>query len=139
MKSIEIKYIPKGMVSKNFYYYILIAGFCRLIDIGILYALTDWAGLFYLLSATFSFIMAQSLNYYLNRTFNFGDKSRQIAKQFTMFISVNAIGLGISLGILVLLVEVFGWWYIPARIIGMPIAFIFNYFMHKRYTFAAFD
>jgi len=129
----------RDLISRNFCYYFLIAGFCSLIDIGILYALTDWAGLFYLLSATFSFILAQSLNYYLNKTLNFKSKSKKIVKQLAMFISVNTIGLGISLGILALLVEIFGWWYILARIIAMLIAFNFNYFMHKRYTFSVFD
>jgi putative flippase GtrA len=135
----RIEHVLKGRISKNFFYYLLIAGFCRVIDLGILYALTDWVGLFYLLSATLSFILAQSLNYYLNKTLNFGDKSRQIAKQLTMFMAVNAVGLGVSLGIMALLVEVFGWWYILARIVGMVIAMSFNYFMHKRYTFSKFN
>ncbi|MFC2056476.1 GtrA family protein [Chloroflexota bacterium] len=139
VKNLEIKYVPKCVINKNFLYYFLIAGFCSLIDIGMLYVLTDWLGLFYLFSATFSFIIAQSLNYYLNRRFNFRSKSKQIAKQLTMFVAVNTIGLGISLGILAFLVEVLGLWYILARIVGMVIAVSFNYFMHKRYTFAVFD
>ena len=126
-------------ISKNFYYYFLIAGFCSLIDLGILYALTDLAGLFYLFSATFSFIAAQSLSYYLNRPFNFRNKSKKIAKQLTMFVSVNTVGLGISLGILAFLVEFLGLWYILARIASMLIAFNFNYFVHKRYTFSVFE
>ena len=136
MKSGVIKYLSKYAFSRNFYYYFFIAGFCSLVDLGLLYALTEWAGLFYLLSATLSFIVAQSLNYYLNRTFNFRNKSKKIARQLTMFISVNAIGLGVGLGILTFLVEIFGVWYIIARIISMLIAFTFNYSMHKKYTFA---
>ncbi len=128
----------RDMISKNFYYYFLIAGSCSLIDLGILYALTEWAGLFYLVSATFSFIVAQNFNYYLNKTFNFRDKSKKIAKQLTMFIAVNTVGLAISLAILAFLVEIFGWWYILARIISMLIAFTFNYTIHKRYTFSVF-
>ncbi|MFC1872244.1 GtrA family protein [Chloroflexota bacterium] len=126
-------------INKNFLYYFLLAGFCSVIDVGVLYALTDWAGLFYLISATFSFIIAQSLNYYLNRRLNFRSKSEQVAKQLTMFISVNTVGLGISLGILAVFVEVFGLWYILARIISMLIAFNFNFYIHKRYTFVLFD
>lgn len=135
----RIEHVLRGRISKNFFYYLLIAGFCRVTDLGILYALTDWAGLYYLLSATLSFILAQSLNYYLNRRFNFRSKGKQVAKQFTMFISINAVALGITLGILFLLVEVFGWWYILARIIGMLVAITFTYTLHKRYTFAIFD
>lgn len=135
----RIEHVLRGRISKNFFYYLLIAGFCRVTDLGILYALTDWAGLYYLLSATLSFILAQSLNYYLNRRFNFRSKGKQVAKQFAMFISINAVALGITLGILFLLVEVFGWWYILARIIGMLVAITFTYTLHKRYTFAIFD
>jgi len=134
-----MQYVPKLFISKNFYYYFIIAGFCSLVDLGILYALTDLAGLFYLFSATFGFIAAQSLNYYLNRTFNFKSKSKKIGKQLTMFIAVNTLGLGISLAILAFLVEVLGLWYILARIISMLIAFNFNYFVHKRYTFSIFE
>ena len=139
MKFGRLEQVLRGRISKNFFYYFLIAGFCRVIDLGILYALTDWAGLFYLLSATLSFILAQSLNYYLNRRFNFRSKGKQVAKQFAMFISINAVALGITLGILLLLVEVFDWWYIFARIIGMLVAITFTYTLHKRYTFAIFD
>lgn len=140
MQSDEIKYLPKYVITKkNFLYYFMIAGFCSLIDLSVLYVLTELAGLFYLLSATLSFILAQSLNYYLNKALNFRNKSRQIAKQLTMFVAVNAVGLGISLGMLALLVEIFGLWYIPARIISMLIAFNLNYFIHKRYTFSIFD
>ena len=135
----RLEHVLRGRISKNFIYYFLIAGSCRLIDLGILYALTEWAGLYYLLSATLSFILSQSLNYYLNKTLNFGDKSRQVAKQLTFFMAVNAVGLGVSLGIMALFVEVFGWWYILARIVGMVIAIGFNYFMHKRYTFSKFN
>ncbi len=133
------RYVIRGRRSRNFYYYLLIAGFCRLIDLAVLYALTDWAGLFYLLSAILSFVLVQSLSYYLNKRFTFRNRSRQIAKQLAVFMLVNAIGFGVSLGLLVLLVEVFGWWYILARIVGMVIAINSNYFMHKRYTFAVSD
>ncbi len=133
------RYVIRGGRSRSFYYYLLIAGFCRLIDLGVLYALTDWAGLFYLLSAILSFVLVQSLNYYLNKRFTFGDKSRKIVKQLATFMLVNAIGFGVSLGLLALLVEVFGWWYLLARMVGMVIAINSNYFMHKRYTFAVSD
>ena len=134
-----VKYVPKHTLSRNFYInYFLIAGFCSLIDIGVLYVLTDWIGVFYLVSATLSFIAAQILNYCLNKTLNFRDKSNKIGIQLAMFVAVNTLGLGISLGILAFLVEVAGLWYIPARIVAMLITFNFNYFIHKRYTFTIF-
>ena len=132
---LELKFLPRIWRSRSFCYYVLIAGFCRLIDLAGLYALTDWAGLFYLLSAILSFVLAQSFNYYLNRRFTFGNRSRQIAKQLTMFMAINAIGLMVSLSIMSLLVEVFGWWYILSRIVGMVSAIVLNYPMQKKYTF----
>jgi putative flippase GtrA len=124
------------MASKNFLNYFLIASFCSLIDLAVLYILTDIAGFFYLLSATFSFIAAQILNYYLNKTLNFNDSSKKTSKQLTIFVLVNTIGLCISLLILAFLVEVLDVWYIFAKIVSMLLAFNFNYYIHKNYTFA---
>lgn len=120
----------------NFFYYFVIAGFCSLIDLILLYILTEFLGILYLLSATISFIVVQILNYYVNKTFNFKNKSKHVSRQFSLFILINTVGLALSLGILALLVEVFGLWYILGRIISMLFAFNFNFFLHNRYTFA---
>ena len=124
------------MISRNFYNYFFIAAFASLIDLGLLYFLTDVVGIFYLISATFSFVGAQVVNYLVNKKLNFNNPSRKIVKQLIFFIFVNTIGLGISLVILAFLVEVFGIWYILAKIISMLVAFNSNYYFHKKYTFS---
>lgn len=131
ISNIKDKYI----FDKNFYGYFSIASLCALIDISLLYFLTDLVGILYLFSAILSFTVAQVFNYFINKKFNFRDKSENVKKQLITFITVNTLGLGISLAILVFLVEVFSVWYITAKLFSMGVAFLFNYTIHKKYTF----
>jgi putative flippase GtrA len=105
-----------------------------IVDFGILYLLTDKFGLHYLASATISFVIAASINYYLNKTWTFKVPG-QLAKQVSIFLLIATTGVLLNNLILFLLVEFGGWWYIYAKIIATCIVTIGNFLGNKYFTF----
>jgi putative flippase GtrA len=107
-----------------------------MIDFGILYLLTDGFGFHYLWSATISFIVAASYNYYLNKTWTF-KAGGKLSKQVGIFLLIAGSGVLLNNLILYLLVEQAHWWYIYAKIIATGIVTIGNFIGNKYLTFKA--
>ncbi|MFA6253507.1 MAG: GtrA family protein [Patescibacteria group bacterium] len=105
-----------------------------MIDFGILYLLTDGFGFHYLWSATISFIVAASYNYYLNKTWTF-KVGGKLSKQVGIFLLIAGSGVLLNNLILYLLVEQAHWWYIYAKIIATGIVTIGNFIGNKYLTF----
>ena len=105
-----------------------------IIDFGILYLLTEALGFHYLWSATISFIVAASYNYYLNKTWTF-KAGGKLSKQVSIFLLIAGSGVLLNNLILYLLVEQAHWWYIYAKIIATGIVTIGNFIGNKYLTF----
>lgn len=105
-----------------------------IIDFTILYNLTDKLGFHYLWSATISFIVAASVNYYLNKTWTF-KVGGTLIKQAGIFLLIAGSGVLLNNLILFLLVEFGDWWYIYAKVIATGIVTIGNFLGNKYFTF----
>jgi putative flippase GtrA len=113
----------------------LIVGFVSaVIDFTILYLLTDKVGFHYLWSATISFIVAASLNYYLNKTWTF-KVGGALAKQAGIFLLIASNGVLLNNLIMYLLVEHGHLWYIYAKIIAVAFVTTINFLGNKYFTF----
>jgi putative flippase GtrA len=115
--------------------YVLYAGIATLVDLGVLYALTEYAGVWYLFSAVISYCAGMVTNFTLNKYLNFRNKSRKIVQQFGIFAIVAVVGLGLNQLILAVLVEVFKLWYMYAKLISIAIVMFWSFFGHKKLTF----
>ena len=112
------------------------------VDTGILWLLTEKAGLFYIYSAVISTETAITTNFILNNTWTFRDRRYATSNVVSRFIKYNVtciIGVGIKLGILTLMTEVFGLYYIISNIIGIAIAFLWNYFGSTKWAWREKD
>ena len=105
-----------------------------IIDFGILYLLTEALGFHYLWSATISFIVAASYNYYLNKTWTF-KAGGKLSKQVSIFLLIAGSGVLLNNLILYLLVEQAHWWYFYFKIIATGIVTIGNFIGNKYLTF----
>ena len=123
---------------KLFAKYIVFAGFATLVDLGLLYSLTEFLHIWYFYSAIFSYFVGMVTNYLLNKYLNFMNKSKRIIPQFTLFIIVALIGLGLNQLILYYLVEFAGLWYMTAKIIAIFIVMFWSFYGHKKLTFGIF-
>ncbi len=110
-------------------------GLAFVTDAGLLFIFTEYGHLWYLISATFSFLIAAVVNYSFQYFVTFKDNRGQIKKQFTLFVIIAAVGLAINNSLLYIQVEWFGLWYMLAKVIAAVIVLIWNFMMNKYYTF----
>jgi dolichol-phosphate mannosyltransferase len=105
---------------------------------GILWLLTDFAGLKYYISSPFAIEASIISNFILNNRFTFGD--RRIATHGSFFsrllkFNITCIfGALIQYGLLVLFTSVFGVHYLISNLIGIAAAFIWNYLLSLIWT-----
>jgi dolichol-phosphate mannosyltransferase len=101
------------------------------VNIGILYLLTEFAGLFYLASAVIAIEVSIISNFSLNDYFTFADKRAPgitgFLRQLGKFNLVSLFGLVINTAVLALFTEVFGVYYLVSQLFGIAAATSWNY------------
>ncbi|MDD5083530.1 MAG: GtrA family protein [Candidatus Moranbacteria bacterium] len=115
---------------ERFLKYSLTGGSTFLVDLCLLYVLTDVFGWNYLVSAAVGFTIAVSLNYWLARKFVFSETLRGVREGYIIFGSIALGGVLIVIGLMYILVAKFGWPYLLSRIAVASFAGIWNYFLN---------
>lgn len=112
--------------------YCFVGGFAFMVDAGGLYVLTEYAGMYYLLSATISFIAGLVVNYLLSTSWIF--RKSKLANRWTEFVIYSAIGV-VGLGMNALFLYVFTDWlhiyYMMSKIITAAMVMLWNFFARK--------
>lgn len=102
------------------------------IDYGLLYALTEFVGINYLVSSAISFCVSVVVNYLISVNWVFdvaGERSK--GKDLAVFVILSAIGLGINQLVMWVTVEKFALWYMIGKLIATFIVMIWNYITRK--------
>lgn len=123
---------------KLFVGYVIFAGFAALVDLSLLYSLTEFLRVWYFYSAAFSYLVGMIINYSLNKYLNFRNRSKKIIPQFGLFATVALIGLGLNQLIIYILVEFINLWYMFAKFIAIFIVMFWSFYGHKKLTFNVF-
>lgn len=110
------------------------------VNMGLLYLLTKFAGLYYLFSAVFAIEASILSNFFLNEIWTFADKGRAGVKHFfTRMVKCNAVylfGVALNLATLWTLTEFAGLYYLLSNFIGILFGFAWNYVANKHWTWA---
>jgi len=108
------------------------------VNIGLLWLLTELGGLPYIISAAISIESAIISNFILNDIFTFRDRRSPGAKprlqRLLKFNLVSLAGMGINMGILLLLTEVAGIYYLLSQLCGIAVAALWNYSLSTWWT-----
>lgn len=108
------------------------------VNTGILYILTEYAGLYYLVSSLFAIEASIITNFLLNDSWTFNDKVKsRIAEKWKRFVSfevISVLGVAINMGVLYTLTEFAGIWYILSNIVGILVAFAWNFYVNRHVT-----
>lgn len=106
-----------------------------IVDFGLLYLLTEYVGLWYLTSATIAVVVAIIVNYVWQRIVTFKSLDRNVAKQFSKFVIISLVAIGLNIILMYVLVEFVGLWYLLAKVFVTIIAWFWNFFGNKYFTF----
>ena len=113
-----VRYVVAGLISVS-------------INIGLLYSLTEFAGLWYLFSSTIAFVIAVVVSFTLQKFWAFKEHSTdELAKQASIFISLALLNLAFNAGLMYTLVELVFVPYILAQIIVGALIALWSFFAY---------
>lgn len=115
--------------------YVICAGIATMVDVGLLFSLTEFIHFHYFYSAAAAYIAGMTTNYLLNKVFNFKNKNKHVVYQFGLFAIVAFIGLGFNQLIIYFLVEFASMWYMLAKLISIAVVMLWSFYGHKKLTF----
>ena len=108
-----------------------------IVNLGLLFYLTEYVGLWYFLSYTLAISASITSNFILNKFWTFRDSinSQRTIVMYVKFVSVSIVGMAIQLGTVYLLVESLAVYYMLAALVSISIAGVINFMIHRRWTF----
>ena len=109
-----------------------VGGVSFLIDYSLLYALTEFAGIYYLYSSAISFSVSVIFNYWLCVIYVFKGARKQTPRQAIFFFVTGAIGLVLNQFCMWLFVAIVGLHYMLAKIFATAIVTIWNYVTKRK-------
>ncbi len=130
LSSKSFKSISSSPAALEILRFLIAGGSCFILELAVLYILTEFVGFNYLISAAVAFTLAVAINYFLCAYWVFATKNRSITTKF-IFIATSVIGLGINQLCMWLFVEFCGIYYMLAKIFATAIVTIWN-FITKR-------
>ena len=99
------------------------------IKLGALYILTDIVGIWYLASYGIAFILSVISNYVWNSRWTFRNRGG-----FVKYLVISSFTLSFNLGLIYILTDFLGLWYIVSGAFGVLSAFLINYALSRKYV-----
>ena len=104
-----------------------------LLDYGLLFALTEWAGLYYLLSSMLSFSISTIFNYIASVRWVFAvNQEYSKTRNFVLFVILSIIGLGLNALVMWVGVEFLYWHYMLVKIGAAALVMVWNFITRKK-------
>lgn len=109
-----------------------------IVNEGLLWILKQFAGLPLTVSSGISIEISIISNFVLNNFFTFPDRrapgTRLFLRRLGKFNAVSLVGLGINIGVLLLLTNIFNLYYLLSNLAGIAIAMLWNYLVNLGWT-----
>jgi len=120
----------------QFFRYLFVGGTAFVVDYGLLYVLTEYAGLHYLLSATISFIAGLVVNYLLSTWWIFRKSKLQNKwAEFLVFAIIGVVGLLLNNLFMYVFTDLFHIHYMVSKLITTALVMIWNFAGRKYILF----
>jgi len=114
-----------------------IVGFSGLfVDFGITYICKEWLKIQKYISNSIGFTIAATSNYILNRVWTFKSQDPNIALEYTEFLAISLIGLGLNNLILWIIHSRFGMNFYLSKLFAIGVVTIWNFLANYYITFA---
>lgn len=125
-KAFLLKFIKFGVV-----------GFSGLfVDFGFTYLCKEVFKIQKYIANAIGFTIAASSNYFLNRIWTFQSTNPEIAVEYTEFLLISILGLGLNTLILYFVINRFKLNFYLAKIIAIGVVTVWNFFANAFFTFA---
>ena len=129
--------IKNFLVSKGFKQWLKFSGVGAIstpLNLAILFLLTHYFLIHYLVSATIAFLIAIIFSFVAHHNWTFKTKGK-IFLRFSKFLSINLIFVFLDLIFLRFLVEHLEWWYLIAQFAALNVLGMSKFIVQKYWTF----
>ncbi|MFP4523491.1 MAG: glycosyltransferase [Candidatus Nanoarchaeia archaeon] len=128
-------FLVKQFFKSPFFKFCVVGTTGVIINTFFLWFLTEYVGLFYLLSSAIAIELSILSNFTLNNFWTWKHRKGKYFPRLCKFNLVSIFALFINMSVLYILVEFFGMWYILANFVGIACALIINFIGNDRWTF----
>jgi len=130
-------YLPyKKKVVREFIKFGIVGISGTIINLATLYLLTERLGIYYLISAVVSFLVAMTSNFVLNKIWTVKESMKlKIGEKYLKFSIISLCALGVNLFFLYLFTEFLKIYYLISQVLAIGIAFLVNFVGNKIWTF----
>ena len=112
--------------------YTIVGGGAFLLDISILYLLTDKVKVHYAISAALAFLVGLLVNYVLSKRWVFSRSAVESrTTEFMIFFIIGIVGLGINEIVMIIFTEVMLIYYLASKMISTITVYFWNFFARK--------
>lgn len=101
------------------------------IDYSLLYTLTEFCHIHYMISSVISFTVSLIFNYIASIYWVFDVKQKQTFKEVTVFVVLSVIGLGINQLVMYLMTDVGSIYYMLSKLVATAIVMVWNFVTRK--------
>ncbi len=102
-----------------------------LIDYSLLYVLTEFMSIHYMISSIISFIISLIFNYIASIYWVFDVKQKQTFKEIIIFTILSVIGLGINQLVMYLMTDVGNIYYMFSKLVATAVVMVWNFVTRK--------
>lgn len=112
--------------------YLLVGGVCTILDFSLLYVLTHFLGINYVLSSIVSFMSGTVLNYFLCTIWIFKiSKVQNRYREFFYYALITAVGLGINTLVIWGLTEYLSLYFMLSKLLATFVTYWWNFLARK--------
>jgi putative flippase GtrA len=127
-------------VVVQFFRYFVMGGLSFLVDFATLYVLYRYGGLHYLAAATAGSLLGLATIYTCSILWVFNERTvKNPCVEFALFAFLGLVGLGVTLLMMFLQVDLLDVPVVPAKLISAAVAFVWNFGSRKLLLFTAFS
>ena len=119
---------------KQIFRFTLIGGIAFLIDSTILFILTDYVGVHYLISSMISYTVSVIFNYIMSILWVFDVNKKQTRRDIVIFFILSLIGLGINQLIMYISVDLMNIYYMISKVISTALVMVYNFITRKKFV-----
>ena len=132
MNLIKLKKLAQHSTVHQGAKYVIVGGVCTLVDVTILFLLTKYLGINYLLSSIFSFSAGVLINYFLCVIWIFDFRAIESrAHEFLYYFAITLGALGINTLIIWFLTNFFTFYFLISKLFASLITLIYNFILRK--------
>ena len=130
---------PTDNIIIQLFRYVFVGGTAFVVDFFFIYFFSDICGIYYLISAVFSFIISVLVNYVMSTRWVFNqDNIENKVVEFNLFMLISTIGLVFTEILLYFFTDICGIHYLISKIISAVIVLFWN-FLARRVMFYGRD